>query len=253
MLTNLKTGKVQKYLLEKDFGKFSERFGRSLIEQFARNDTFFLSFGYPYLSNPAKPKIDIWDVPHIGMAYLEGDSVKYISSFGYLKPKLSKDYIWKHPKVCYIPSKNEILFAYYWSDDVLVYDFSGNFRRKVKVEVEGFDRSQMYGTQYKSGCFGISEWDNYMQDSVLYFSQLGYFEPKDLYYRTLNYRTGDKRGEAGIIFFDENGKIHFEINGFGNWAINPEAKNISVFENAYDSSHYRIIHYILYEYPKEML
>jgi len=251
---SIENGTVDKYPLQVDFTDYGERFGRSLIAQFARNDTFILGYSYPYIKMGQKSYPDIWDVPHLGLAYLHNDSIKFIKGFGFQRPNLASDYIWKHPMVSYVPEKNEFLFAYYWSDEVLVYDFKGNLKRKMKTTIEGYDRRKMMGTNYKSGCFGTGEWDTYMHDSVLYFNTVGYIDKYDLYFRTINHPANDSRSNSGIIFFDEDGNILFEFIRFQNnyGVIKPCNHELYEFSRAYDSLNYRVIKYYRYEYPPEM-
>jgi len=251
---SMEKGTVNKYPLQIDFTEYGERFGRSLLAQFARNDTFFLGYSYPYIKMGRKNYPDVWDVPHLGLAYLHNDSIKFIRGFGFQRPMLASDFIWKHPNIHYIPEKNEILFAYYWSDDVLVYDFKGNLKRTLKTTVDGYDIRKMMGTNYKPGCFGTGEWDTYMHDSVLYFNTVGYISEYDLYYRTVNYPANDARSNSGIVFFDEDGNISFEIFGFqNNYAIiEPNNRELLEFSRAYDSLNLRVIKRYRYEYPPEM-
>jgi hypothetical protein len=246
------SGTVEKVYPEIDFMDYGERFGRSLINQFERNDTFFLGFQYPYLNSSGNSGKGIWDVPHLGMAYRDRDSLKFIRAFGYQKPELAEEYIWKHPKVDYVPTKNEILFAYYWSSELLVYDFKGSFKRSIKIDIEDFDQTKFYGNSFQPGCFSSGEWDAYMRDSVLHFSQVGYLENLGLYYRTIAFAYGDARGKSGIVLFNEHGEIQKMLSGFEDEfaLINLMEDHIYTFNKAYDSLNYRVIKYLKYEYPE---
>lgn len=248
----IRTGKVRKLYAEVDFTEYGERFGRSLINQFARNDTFFLGFQYPYINGENTSGLGVWDVPHMGIGYSVGDSIKFTKAFGYQKPKLAEEYIWKHPRLSYVPAKNEILFSYYWSPLVLVYDFKGNLKQKIKIDIEGFDKSKFYGNSYQSGCFGSGEWDAYMRDSVLHFSQVGFLEKEQLYYRTISFASGDPRGNSAIVLFNAEGEIKKMISGFDDsfGFINLIQENIYSFNKAFDSLDFRVVKYLKYDYPQ---
>ncbi len=252
---NLKNGHVDKYFLEVDFTNYGERFGRSLIDQFARNDTFFLGFTYPYISPFINTGPDIWDVPHLGMAFLDKDSVKFIKAFGFQRPRLYKDCIWKHPKVFYIPENNEILFSYYWSDVILVYDFKGNLKSKIHTKIDGYSQNKFLGTNLKPDCFGSGTWDGYLRDSTLCFNLIGYSHTFDLYYRTVRFPVNDSRKQSAIIFFDAHGNIHHEIDGFENEYGLIELKDsvLISFHSAYDSLNFRVINFNIHNYPLALL
>jgi hypothetical protein len=187
----------------------------------------------------------------MGIGYLKNDSIKFIKAFGYQKPELAEEYTWKHPKMYYLPNRNEILFAYYWSNILLVYDFKGNLKRQIRIDIDGFNNSQFYGNTYKSGCMGSGTWDAYMRDSVLHFSQVGFYEKEQLYYRTVNFAQGDSRGNSAIVLFNEDGEIVKMVSGFEDLFgfINLYPDYIYGWHKAYDSLNYRVIKYFKYEYP----
>jgi hypothetical protein len=248
---NLKSGKVRRYYAEIDFMPYGERFGRSLINQFCRNDTFFLGFDYPYFDN-ADNEVNIWEIPHMGIGYLTNDTIRFIKAFGHQKPRLSKEYVWKHPKMCYLPEKNEILFSYYWSDSLLVYDFKGNLKQRINTKVAGFNHQKFFGNNYKPGCFDMSEWDSYVQDSVLYFSQVGYYKPLNLYYRTIKFEAGDRRGNSAILLFNADRNEQRLVTGFDDiyGFHHLEESGIYTWKESYDSSGFRVSRYLKYSYPK---
>lgn len=249
---DLNTGEVTEYPAEVDFTPYGERFGFSLISQYGRNDTFFLCFGYPYINGGPDRSLrnNLWNVPHLGLAKIDNDSVKFIKGFGVQIPKLAAEHVWKRPSVEYIPERNEILFSYYFSDTTLIYNFNGDLIHKVPVHIEGFDKSAFIGSNYKPGCFENTEWYDYLKDSVIYFNEVGFNEKKGMYYKTINFPHYDDRN-VGVVFFDKNGneELLYSFKGEAPF-VNFEKDGIYQFSNAYDSLHYRVSKYDVYDYPE---